>query len=190
MKTILFLDVNGVLDCLHCGRGADCGHYQRLRRIVDALQCGIVLTSSVRTHPESCVRLRERFAEHRIPEWIGATPDLCGSRWTEIMGWVEKHVREETRLVIIDDGSDADPRPHAPALTNCHFFRTSIASGLDDDVADAVIALASAHRWRGDAAPARTTGPITPPARRRQRRAPRATGGDARRRGEGSDAPG
>jgi len=111
MKTILFLDVNGVLDCLRCGHGADCGHFQRLRRIVDALECDIVLTSSVRTHRESCRRLREQFAEYRIPGWIGATPDLCGARWTEIMKWVEQHLREETRLVILDDGDDDRPRP-------------------------------------------------------------------------------
>jgi hypothetical protein len=149
MKTILFLDINGVLDCLRCGHGADCGHFQRLRRIVDALQCDIVLTSSVRTHRESCRRLRERFAEHRIPGWIGATPDLCGARWTEIMTWVERHVFEETRLVILDDGDDADPRPHTTALARCHFFQTSLASGLDDEIAAAIIALAPARRGSG-----------------------------------------
>lgn len=149
MKTILFLDVNGVLDCLRCGRGADCGHFHRLRRIVDALQCDIVLTSSLRTHRESCRRLREQFTEHRIPGWIGATPDLCGARWTEIMKWVERHLREETRIVILDDGDDADPRPHTTALDHCHFFQTSLASGLDDEITAAIVALTAARRGCG-----------------------------------------
>jgi hypothetical protein len=84
MKTILFLDVNGVLDCLRCGHGADCGHR------------------------------------------------------------VERHVLEEVHLVILDDGDDADPRPHMTTPAHCHFSQTSLTSGLDNEIAAAVIALAPA----------------------------------------------
>ena len=158
MKTFLFLDVTGVLLCSRCGKGSSCGHLDHLKRIVDALDCDIVLTSSFRHDDRASLALAEAFARHGIPEWIGTTPDLGGERWTEIESWIREHgIRDQgiqdqgiqdpgaetTRIVIIDDGEDADLRPHAAALAECHFFLTDIHHGLDAAVADAMLQLAA-----------------------------------------------
>ena len=151
MKTILFLDITGVLFCRRCGDGSSCGHLDHLKRIVDALHCDIVLTSSFRRDHRATLALAEAFARHGIPEWIGITPELGGERWTEIESWIREqgiqdqgiqdHGAEATRIVIIDDGEDADLRPHATDLADCHFFLTDIHHGLDAAVANAMLQL-------------------------------------------------
>lgn len=141
MPTILFLDVTGVLHCGRCTPDRSCGHLQQLRRIVDALGCRIVLTTSFRFEDKVTAPLRTQFAEHGIPAWIGATPDLPGERWTEIRQWVEDHDARDHRLVIIDDGEDADLATHVPETYDCHFFHADFHRGLDETLAAAVLGL-------------------------------------------------
>lgn len=142
MPTILFLDVTGVLLCGRCNPDRSCGHLQHLRRIVDALGCQIVLTTSFRFDSKVTATLRTQFAEHGVPAWIGATPDLPGERWTEIQKWVEDNDARDHRLVIIDDGEDADLPTHEPGTYDCHFFRANFHRGLDETLAAAVLGLA------------------------------------------------
>ena len=142
MPTILFLDVTGVLLCGRCGPDRSCGHVRHLRRIVDTLDCQIVLATSFRFDGRALAALRTQFAEHGVPTWIGVTPDLSGERWTEIRQWVEDNDARHHRLVIIDDGEDADLATHEPGTYDCHFFRADFNHGLDETLAKAVLALA------------------------------------------------
>lgn len=139
MRTLLFLDITGVLACSQCGPNDSCGHFRNLGRIVDSLDCDIVLTSSYRFDATAMARLRQRFAEHGIPDWIGVTPDLPGERWTEIRQWVTDHGAGQDRLVIIDDGDDADLPSRDPGFRECHFFRADFHRGLDASLAAAVL---------------------------------------------------
>jgi len=145
VRTILFLDVTGVLFCGRC-QDESCGHLRNLERIVTALGCDIVLTTSFRFDPKTTATLRRRFSDHGIPEWIGATPDLSDARWTEIRRWVEDNDAANERLVILDDGRDADLASHAPgAYPDCHFFLADIETGLDGDLTQAVLDLAESE---------------------------------------------
>jgi len=145
VRTILFLDITGVLFCGRC-RDDSCGHLAKLERIVTALDCDIVLTTSFRYDPKTTATLRRRFSDHGIPEWIGVTPDLAAARWTEIRRWVDQNDAANDRLVILDDGRDADLASHAPgAYPDCHFFLADPETGLDGDLAQAVLDLATSQ---------------------------------------------
>lgn len=143
MRTILFLDVTGVLFCGNC-HGDSCGHLLNLGKIVDTLGCDIVLSTSFRFDTRTTDKLRQRFAEHGIPGWIGVTPDLGDERWTEIRAWVEENGAARDRLIIVDDGQDADLAAHVPDIyRNCHFFQADPRVGLDRRLARAVLRLAA-----------------------------------------------
>lgn len=142
MRTILFLDVTGVLFCRRCD-GDSCGHLANLARIVATLDCDIVLSTSFRFSPRATASLERGFAEHAIRPWIGVTPDLGDARWQEIRAWVEEHDAWHDRLVILDDRTDADLAGHVPEAGNCHFFLADIDTGLDDDLTAAVLRLAT-----------------------------------------------
>lgn len=142
MRTILFLDITGVLRCGRCV-GDSCGHLLNLGRIVTALGCDIVLTTSFRFDHGTTSTLRCRFAELGIPTWIGVTPRINGDRWKEIRAWVEDHAAARDRLVIVDDGADADLASHASdTYPECHFFQSDFDTGLDERLTRAVLALA------------------------------------------------
>lgn len=141
MRTLLFLDITGVLYCRNCEDHA-CNHLQNLGRIVHTLGCDIVLTTSFRFDERFKASLRKSFAEHGIPAWIGATPDLHGERWTEIRRWVDDHDASDHRLVIIDDRPDADLATNVPDAYHCHFFWSDPDTGLDAALTAAVLSLA------------------------------------------------
>jgi hypothetical protein len=141
MRTILFLDVTGVLFCGQC-REDSCGHLRNLGRIVSELGCDIVLSTSFRFDETTTATLRRQFSDHGIPEWIGVTPALGGERWTEIGEWVAEHGAANDRLIIVDDGEDADLASHAPDIhRNCHFFLADHRTGLDKTLTTAVLRL-------------------------------------------------
>ena len=143
MRTILFLDITGVLFCGSCNENS-CGHLQNLRQIVSTLGCDIVLSTSFRFDMKTTDRLRLRFAEHSIPEWIGVTPDLPGERWSEIRAWVKENRAARDRLIIVDDGQDADLASHVPNIyRDCHFFQADPRVGLDRQLTQAVLRLAA-----------------------------------------------
>lgn len=112
---LLFLDVDGVLNNLevvNSQRGGDplgVNHLALLKTLVSATDCQIVLSSTWRLYPSSMEALRIAFAEHEIPDWIGATPDLrTGRRADEILYWLRLNVMEPTVVVGIDDDEDID----------------------------------------------------------------------------------
>ena len=113
---IIFLDIDGVLNCEHylrthvCrGVGIDPERMALLAEIVRASGANIVLTTSWRTHwsedPDKCdemgKEINETFAAHGLSVY-GKTPRLYYSREKEILAWLEDNP-EVTRFVIIDD---------------------------------------------------------------------------------------
>jgi hypothetical protein len=143
MRTILFLDITGVMFCGNC-EADSCGHLRNLERIVSSLACDIVLSTSFRFDARTRGRLRRQFAEHGIPEWVGVTPDLGDERWAEIRAWIDDNRAAHDRLVILDDGADADLPSHMPgSYRDCHFFRADPSVGLDSGLTQAVLRLAA-----------------------------------------------
>lgn len=115
MSKIIFLDIDGVLNCWsttrflfnHC-LFVDTRKVLRLRDIVERTNAQIVLSSSWRcTESASDKRayhqLMEEFKRLRCPLWIDVTPIIpVVNREKEIQAWLEKHP-EVTNYVILDD---------------------------------------------------------------------------------------
>jgi hypothetical protein len=139
MRTILFLDVTGVLFCGNCHEDS-CGHLRNLGEIIHTLGCDIVLSTSFRFDTTTTSKLRQRFAEHGIPTWIGVTPDLGDERWTEIRAWVEENGAGHDRLIIVDDRTDANLPAKLPGTyRDCHFFHADPLVGLDSRLTQDVL---------------------------------------------------
>ncbi len=131
MKTVLFLDVDGVLNCVRGEFALSDTALSHLAYLVSRLGCDIVITSSWRLYADSLTLLRQAFELHGIPAWIGVTPDSCGPRWAEILAWVFDHLDADSLVIIVDDDDDADPRHHAPLPVPCLFFQADPAIGLN-----------------------------------------------------------
>lgn len=131
---ILFLDIDGVVNCAttaqrHRGAiGIDPYMACLVRRIVEATGCQVVLSSSWRYFPGG----REEV-ERQVCLLLDVTPhsDL-GCRGDEIRVWLNAHP-EVTRYAIVDDNSDMLPEQKS------HFFKTSWAVGLTQEIAGQVI---------------------------------------------------
>lgn len=136
MKTVLFLDIDGVLNSASSNDLLADNLLRNLKKIVDAIRCEIVLTSTWRLYSDSLKTLKKAFDDHKIPKWIGKTPDLCGERWTEIQEWISKKNIGNYKIVVIDDDKDADiPTPPK----NYYFFQTDFLTGLNDSVANNIL---------------------------------------------------
>lgn len=133
MKRILFLDVDGVLNSRDdCGLdGLGDSHLHQLKRIVDEVECVIVLTSSWRLADDLTAKLMRAFDRHGIPIWIDLTPDLSGDRAEEIQAWIESH--GPCVGVVIDDDCDGFE------TTGLRCVQTSVDHGLTADLASEVI---------------------------------------------------
>lgn len=138
MKTILFLDVDGVLNNASSDLLSD-DLLKNLKKIVDSIKCEIVLTSTWRLYSDSLATLKRAFEDHDIPNWIGKTPDLCGERHTEIQAWISKKIKnEQCNIVVIDDDKDADV-PNISENITYYFFQTDFLTGLDDSVTNKIL---------------------------------------------------
>ena len=107
---VLFLDIDGVM-CLHKEdtnwadeevSDADC--CRRLREIVDATGCKLVLSSSWRLFPESIRSMFRQLKPFGITkeDFLGRTP-LRGERGDEIMAYVKKRPLIETFAAVDDE---------------------------------------------------------------------------------------
>lgn len=139
MRKILFLDVDGVLNNLQVlstkeELGRD--HLLLLKSIVNVTNCEVVLSSSWRILEEWKNTLKHAFTEHNIPFWISETPQLKGEnfcivpRKNEILLWLTENVTENTKVVILDDESDADISGHTLSHINDKFIHTCMNHGL------------------------------------------------------------
>lgn len=137
---ILFLDIDGVVNCVktaqrHRGMiGIDPYMALLVDRIIQATGCKVVLSSTWRLFEES-----RKEVKKQVCDFIDVTPRMFDGiyahkeRGHEIKDWLDKHP-EVTKYAILDDNSDMLDEQ----LPN--FFKTSWASGLDQDIANMVIA--------------------------------------------------
>ena len=107
---VLFLDIDGVV-CLHKGKDwdneeeifdADC--CRRLKEIIDATDCKLVLSSSWRLFPESIRSMFRQFRPFGITkeDFLGRTP-LRNERGDEIAAYLKKRPQIETYVAVDDE---------------------------------------------------------------------------------------
>lgn len=104
---VVFLDCDGVLSPL-CGSEFFLPEKMNLlKRIVDATGAVIVLSSSWRGSEFGRNEVSKALASHGIPDFIGCTPQMPGSRAGEILKWIEDtHLSGALRVanfVALDD---------------------------------------------------------------------------------------
>lgn len=148
MSKILFLDVDGVVNCE--------GTFTQSRRVgpypLDAYMaflvgriqlqtsCSVVLSSSWKNHPDGVKNVSER-----VVELIGVTPNVhgerepfiargtewdCNIRGDEVNAWLKDHPEVETYAILDDSNDFYDDQP---------LFRTKWKTGLTDEIAEKVI---------------------------------------------------
>lgn len=146
MRKILFLDIDGVLNSKNSWEQDSLNplgeiHLNLLKRIIDETDCEIVLSSSWRMYKDSKKILSLAFESHKIPLWIGQTPDLCDERWKEINQWIVNEVDDQQKLnvVVLDDDSDASLIDHEPENVKSSFVETSFETGLDEAACQKII---------------------------------------------------
>lgn len=165
---ILFLDVDGVLNCFrwyderpaevpvglfvdvadpehrrHLGRGwrmMDPRAVARLNRIAERVPgLVIVLSSSWRIGDNAFENTRRILVEHGLTvPVIAPTPVLCEVRGREIRAWLDENAPDAV-FAIVDDDDDMDGVEHRFVKTS--FFKPG--GGLLDEHVDAIVALLS-----------------------------------------------
>uniref|UniRef100_A0A7S1WML9 FCP1 homology domain-containing protein n=1 Tax=Alexandrium catenella TaxID=2925 RepID=A0A7S1WML9_ALECA len=141
-SAIIFLDVDGVLHATGAPFSSLFGHLhmRELRRIVEASQARIVLSTAWRLSQTFAGRVINELAEAGLPPPISATPSLCpwhsDGRALEIRAWLLAHTGlvEDDRWVAIDD------IPLAPVLPIEHVVTTNGKLGLTPELANSAIA--------------------------------------------------
>lgn len=140
MKKILFLDVDGVLNCTQTflktnfeNDGVtrvfsllDDDIMPLLKRVVDTCGCDIVLSSTWRLGGSAKETLKEAFKRFGIPIWVSQTPhiknnDRSVQRKEEILKWLHDNVpmlgSTRVKVAILDDDQDADLTVQEPDNT-------------------------------------------------------------------------
>jgi hypothetical protein len=145
METVLFLDVDGVLNrCGHSRQRLEEDKVARLGRIIEAVDPLIVVSSSWRISRRH-MGLLTRTLEELGGRFGGITPvhqaRLQGGimrsapRGEEIQAWID-HNDTPSRFVIVDDGSDM-------AHLMDHLVQTEWDVGLTDEHVERIIRLLS-----------------------------------------------
>lgn len=139
---ILFLDFDGVLNFVGITpwepsrpRFED-EPIQQLNRIVEQVNCSIVITSAWRTQRpvKFWANLLRNYGFKYHTNIIGMTPSLLDkSRGDEIVAWREQHKHEDI-FVVVDDTSDMDG-------VYRQFVETNPYKGLTKEDADEIIKL-------------------------------------------------
>jgi hypothetical protein len=139
---VLFLDVDGVLNRTGYHPGTSLGLRSwieaelatRLNEVLHVTGAQIVMSSDWRVG-RALSQLREELAAAGIAApLIGATPTMGGARWQQIQAWMEANQLAAQDIVVVDDGYDMGPLAS-------RFVRTSPLNGLDQQAADAIVAL-------------------------------------------------
>ncbi len=143
-KCLLLLDIDNVMNSdTHPGwrvtrYGIDDWHIERLNRIIEQCNPGIVLSSAWRDDKED--RRYLRSVATGIHGWadryVGDTPKLDGigsGRGKEILTWLKTAKWKQPFAVVDDIATDM-----APVWD--HFFQTTDTHGLTDEIADAISA--------------------------------------------------
>lgn len=138
---VLFLDVDGVLNCSATWKGPHADNTDtldpvmcdRLASIVRATGCTVVLSSTWRLYDDDGLKKLYRWLEERGAPIHSRTPDCGMCRGDEIKAWLDAHAEEfpDPRIVILDDDSDFldEQRPFhvqtdflGEGLTDAHAF--------------------------------------------------------------------
>lgn len=133
---ILFLDVDGVLNCINRwkgphGKDLDTVCLDNLKSIVANTDCQIVLSSTWRILIETYTDLVDTFKLHNL-SIMDKTPQYVGKwRADDINEWLANNPTD--KFAILDDDRDA-----GFGLEE-HFFKTSAKEGLTKEIADKVI---------------------------------------------------
>ena len=137
---VLFLDVDGVLNCCQNLHDVDADKIGRLRKIVNETGCRIVLSSNWRIRDKTRERLAALLREGGV-SFSSWTPCLdriaedgihvMAERGDEIQAWLDEHA-EVTCFVILDDYSDM-------AHLQQYLVQTESFVGLTDELTDEVI---------------------------------------------------
>lgn len=153
MNRVIFLDVDGVLNN---GSWAmemyDKGirvyrdgilyepALERLKRIVDATDAQIVVSSSWRQVPNAYDNLRDWLSKYGMTIW-DKTPYIGTCRGDDITAWFNRNPGEWS-YVILDDEDDMDGHMD-------HLVQTDFDVGLiDTDVERAMIILSREPEWK------------------------------------------
>lgn len=152
-RKIIFLDVDGVLNTHLLRREHTWDHINQgkvsiLKRIIDASNAEIVLSSTWRIDPKNQRMVTEALQQQGL-NYIDSTADHAGysPRVVEINEWLEKNP-DVVQFAIIDDWADAGKSERmfnsADNIYDCvdlshSFFKTSDDFGLTDEIADQII---------------------------------------------------
>lgn len=135
---VIFLDVDGVLNSARDGYSLQLEndyHFEMLKKIVDATDAKIVLSSSWRIgfHAPSLPEknLIERLEKYGM-EIMDFTPCMTGTRGDEIREWLSNNGPVES-FVILDDGCDM------AEFKETNLVRTNTSVGLQEKDVDKAI---------------------------------------------------
>jgi hypothetical protein len=134
MVKILFLDVDGVLNCSSTRQrykgfiGIDPKLATIVQRIIGETECQVVLSSVWRLEEDSRSAVRKQ-----VCNFMDITKNLgFVQRGNEVAEWLERAGDDIERYAILDDNSDFFPEQP--------LFQTKWYNGLTDEIADRVIA--------------------------------------------------
>lgn len=131
---VLFLDVDGVLNCRTTKErfvrggfiGIDPKKVALVKQIIKETGCEIVLSSSWRLEVDTAFHVAEHLRLYDM------TPDNRGlsDRGCEIVAWLEHHL-DVTKYAILDDNTDFH--------RDQPLFKTTFDEGLTEKIAEEVI---------------------------------------------------
>lgn len=163
MRTILFLDIDGVLNStrywwinqplpMNQAGAIDPEAVARLNRIVEATGASVVLSSSWRgAQPDGYQRVQAMLVERGFTgALIGQTELLWCDRHLEIAKWLNDHAGEWDRFVVIDDDPDAWIED-GPFADRGLFASTNYLHGLVDEHVPLILAFCGAPVAAGGA---------------------------------------
>lgn len=135
---VLFLDIDGVLNTpemltIENGYRYICPDRVKLiKKVVDATDCKIVLSSAWRTESRELNMVREALAKENL-SLFSETPQCCEyPRSTEIVTWL-MYRENIDKYAVIDDFEDAGER------IETNLFLTHESTGLTEDIASNII---------------------------------------------------
>ena len=145
---MLFLDIDGVLNRTGYRPASSSGLRSwiepelaaRVKEIVRQTGAGIVISSDWRVG-RGLHELRDELLASGVDcSLLGVTPVLQGAeRWREIQAWMDQNQVSAADIAIVDDTFDMGPLA-------ARFVRATPLNGLDEQTADAIVALFDGDR--------------------------------------------
>ena len=135
---VIFLDVDGVLNSARDGYSINLEndyHFEMLKKIVDATDANIVLSSSWRIG-FSVLSLPEKNLIERLEKYgmkiMDFTPCMTGTRGDEIREWLSNNGPVESFVILDDEGDMAE-------FKETNLVKTNTSIGLQEKDVDKAI---------------------------------------------------